>query len=60
MNYRRNLNDWEIGNFCQLFLQLDYTHIDQSKEDPLSRIASNDETFSVKKCYSLLMKQTRY
>ncbi|KAG5616811.1 hypothetical protein H5410_016635 [Solanum commersonii] len=60
MNFRRNLNDWEIDDFCQLLLQLDYTHIDQSKEDSLVWIASNDGTFSVKKCYSLLMKQTRF
>lgn len=60
MNFRRNLNNWEIDDFCQLLLQLDYTHIDQSKGDSPKCIASNDGTFSIKKCYRILMKQTRF
>lgn len=60
MNFTRNMNDWEIDDFCLLILQLDYTHIDQSKRDSLVWIASNDVTVSVKKCYNLLIKQTRF
>lgn len=49
MKFRRNWNEWEIEDFCQFLLQLDHTHIDQSKGDSLVWIASNDGTFSFKK-----------
>lgn len=57
VSFRRNLNDWEIVDFCQLLLQLESTHIDQNKVDSLVWKESKDRKFTVRNCYSLLMKQ---
>lgn len=57
---RRNLDDRELEDLCHLLQQIESVSIDQRKVDTLSWIISWNKTYSVKSCYSMIIKKSNH